>query len=73
MDPRAVIVGHKRPGNSDGVHILGETRQYIRDFDRVAETAKTAREFFDQMLKFHPHRVNVTTVWASARAAKGMK
>jgi len=71
LNPRVVIAGHKRPGNSDGPHVLEETRQYIRDFDRVIETTKTARELFDKMLELHPHRMNVTTLWASARAAKG--
>jgi hypothetical protein len=36
LNPRAVIAGHKRPGNDDSPKIIEETRQYIRDFDRVA-------------------------------------
>jgi len=71
LNPRVVIAGHKRPGNSDGPHVLKETRQYIRDFDRAVGTAKTARELFDRMLELHPQRMNVTTLWAPARAAKG--
>jgi hypothetical protein len=39
--------------------IIEETRQYIRDFDRIAETATAARELYDQMLKLHPLRMNV--------------
>jgi CheY-like chemotaxis protein len=38
LNPRAVIAGHKRPGNDDRPKIIEETRQYIRDFDRVAGT-----------------------------------
>ena len=34
LNPRAVIAGHKRPGNEDSPKIIEETRQYIRDFDR---------------------------------------
>jgi hypothetical protein len=30
--PLAVIAGHKIPENTDDPHIIGETRQYIRDF-----------------------------------------
>jgi hypothetical protein len=56
---RAVIAGHKRPGNEDSPRIIEETRQYIRDFDRIAETATAARELYDQMLKLHPLRMNV--------------
>ena len=36
LKPRAVIAGHKRPGNDDSPRTIEETRQYIRDFDHVA-------------------------------------
>jgi len=71
LKPRAVIAGHKRPGNEDSPRIIEETRQYIRDFDRLAETATTARELYDQMLKLHPLRMNVNALWTSALAIKG--
>jgi hypothetical protein len=71
LKPRAVIAGHKRPGNEDSPRILEETRQYIRDFDGIVETARTARELYDQMLKLHPLRMNVNALWTSARAIKG--
>jgi hypothetical protein len=45
--------------------------KYIRDFDRLAETTTTARELYDQMLKLHPFRMNMGTLWSSARALKG--
>src|SRR6202011_6072443 len=32
LHPRAVIAGHKRPGNDDGPRIIEETRQYIHAF-----------------------------------------
>jgi hypothetical protein len=70
LKPLAVIAGHKRPGNEDSPRILEETRQYIRDFDRRAETVKTARELYDQMLKLHPLRMNVNALWTSALAIK---
>ncbi len=71
LKPRAVIAGHKRPGNEDHPRIIEETRQYIRDFERIAETARTARELYDQMLKLHPLRMNVNALWTSALAIKG--
>lgn len=71
LEPRAVIAGHKRPGTDDGPHIIEETRQYIRDFDRIAATTKTARALYDQMLDLYPHRVNPGVLWISARAIKG--
>jgi hypothetical protein len=71
LNPRAVIAGHKRPGNDDSPRIIEQTRQYIRDFDRVAEATTTARELYDQMLKLYPDRVNPGALWGSARAVKG--
>jgi glyoxylase-like metal-dependent hydrolase (beta-lactamase superfamily II) len=70
LHPRAVIAGHKRPGSDDDPRILEETRQYIRDFDRIAETATTARELYDQMLERYPARVNPGALWTSARALR---
>ena len=70
LHPRAVIAGHKRPGNDDGPRIIEETRQYIRDFDRLVETTTTARELYDQMLSLYPERVNPSRLWSSARALK---
>ena len=70
-NPRAVIAGHKRPGSDDSPKIIEETRQYIRDFDRVAETTTTARELYDKMLELYPDRGNPgLALWISARAAK---
>ena len=70
LEPRAVIAGHKRAENDDGPRIIEETRQYIRDFDRIASATKTARELYDQMLELYPKRVNTGALWSSARAVK---
>ena len=71
LHPRAVIAGHKRPGTDDDPRIIEETRQYIRDFDRLAETTTAARDLYDQMLSLYPERVNPGALWSSARAVKG--
>ena len=70
LHPRAVIAGHKRPGTDDDPRIIEETRQYIRDFDRLVQTTTTARELYDQMLSLYPERVNPGALWSSARAFK---
>ena len=70
LKPRAVIAGHKRPGNDASPKIIEETRQYIRDFDRVAGTTTTARELYHKMLELYPDRVNPGALWSSARAIK---
>ncbi len=70
LKPRTVIAGHKKPEKSDSPRILEETRQYIRDFDRLAEMTTTARELYDEMLQLYPNRANPGSLWGSARAAK---
>jgi glyoxylase-like metal-dependent hydrolase (beta-lactamase superfamily II) len=71
LKPRAVIAGHKKAEKDDSPRIIEETRQYIRDFDRLAEVTKTARELYDKMLELYPNRANPGSLWGSARAAKG--
>jgi glyoxylase-like metal-dependent hydrolase (beta-lactamase superfamily II) len=71
LNPRAVIAAHKRPSNDDNPRIIEETRQYIRDFDRIAGMTATAQELYDKMLELYPNRVNPGwALWSSARAAK---
>jgi glyoxylase-like metal-dependent hydrolase (beta-lactamase superfamily II) len=70
LDPRAVVAGHKRYGNDDSPRIIDETRQYIRDFDRLDQETSTAEDLYWQMLAIHPNRVNPGALWLSAQAAK---
>jgi len=71
LNPRAVIASHKRPGRADSPQIIEETRQYIRDFDQLAETTTTAQELYDKMLELYPNRVNPGwALWSSTRAVK---
>jgi glyoxylase-like metal-dependent hydrolase (beta-lactamase superfamily II) len=71
LNPRAVVASHKRPENDDNPRIIEETRQYIRDFDRLAKTARTAQELYDKMLELYPNRVNPGwALWRSVRAVK---
>jgi glyoxylase-like metal-dependent hydrolase (beta-lactamase superfamily II) len=71
LKPRAVVASHKRPESADDPTIIEETRQYIRDFDRLAEATTVAQELYDRMLELHPNRVNPGwALWSSARAVK---
>ena len=71
LHPRAVVATHKRPENDDNPTIIEQTRQYIRDFDRLAGTTTTAQELYDKMLELYPNRVNPGwALWSSARAVK---
>jgi glyoxylase-like metal-dependent hydrolase (beta-lactamase superfamily II) len=70
LQPRAVIAGHKRVGNDDNPKILGETRRYIRDFERLAMQTTTAMELYDQMLKLYPDWGNRGALWSSVSAIR---
>src|ERR1700722_4077637 len=71
LKPRAVVASHKRPENDDHPRIIEETRQYIRDFNRLAEKTRPAQELYDKMLELYPNRVNPGwALWSSARAVK---
>src|ERR1700674_3037748 len=70
LKPRAVIAGHKRVGNDDSPGIIGDTRKYIRDFERLAMQTTTARELYDEMLKLYPDWINRGALWSSVRAGK---
>ena len=71
LNPRAVVASHKRPENDDHPGIIEQTRQYIRDFDRLAASTTTAPELYAKMLELYPNRVNPGwALWSSARAVK---
>jgi glyoxylase-like metal-dependent hydrolase (beta-lactamase superfamily II) len=70
LNPRAVIAGHKIPENGDEPRIIAETRQYLRDFNRLDEATATVRELYDAMLELYPDRANPGSLWGGAKAAK---
>jgi len=71
LHPRAVVASHKRPENDDRPEVIEETRQYIRDFDRLVATTSSGQQLYEQMLKLYPNRVNPGwALWSSAHAAK---
>jgi glyoxylase-like metal-dependent hydrolase (beta-lactamase superfamily II) len=70
LNPKAVIAGHKVPENDDNPRIIAETRQYLRDFNRLNTATASARELYDAMLEIYPDRVNPGSLWGAANAAK---
>ena len=70
LNPIAVIAGHKIPENPDDPCIIGETRQYIRDFNALDEATTTARQLYDAMLDLYPDRANPGSLWGAANTAK---
>jgi glyoxylase-like metal-dependent hydrolase (beta-lactamase superfamily II) len=71
LQPKAVVAGHKIPENDDDPRIIDETRQYLRDFNRLNATTSTARELYDAMLEIYPDRANPGSLWGGANKAKG--
>jgi hypothetical protein len=67
---RALVAEHKIPSKDDSPRNVEETRQYIRDFIRLNDATKTARELYDKMLELYPFRANPGSLWSSAAAAK---
>jgi hypothetical protein len=70
LKPKAVIAGHKVPENDDNPRIIAETRQYLRDFNRLNTATTTARELYNAMLEIYPDRVNPGSLWGAANTAK---
>jgi glyoxylase-like metal-dependent hydrolase (beta-lactamase superfamily II) len=70
LNPKAVVAGHKVPGNEDDPRIIGQTRQYLRDFNRLNAATSTARELYDAMLEIYPDRANPGSLWGAANTAK---
>jgi glyoxylase-like metal-dependent hydrolase (beta-lactamase superfamily II) len=68
--PTSVIAGHKVPEKDDDPRIVAETRQCLRDFNRLNATTTTARELYGAMLEIYPDRVNPGSLWSAASAAK---
>ena len=70
LKPRAVVAGHKVPENDDDPRIIAETRQYLRDFNRLNDATVTARELYDALLEIYPDRVNPGSLWGAVNIAK---
>src|SRR6476619_895626 len=70
LKAKAVVAGHKVPENDDDPRIIGETRQYLRDFDRLNEATANSRELYDAMLDLYPDRANPGSLWGAANTAK---
>jgi glyoxylase-like metal-dependent hydrolase (beta-lactamase superfamily II) len=70
LKPKAVVAGHKVPDNDDDPRTIAETRQYLRDFNRLNTATTTARELYDAMLQIYPDRVNPGSLWGAANIAK---
>jgi hypothetical protein len=58
LHPRAVVAGHKNRDLPDDPVILDQTRQYLRDVIRILKEKPTPEEFFEQVIKLYPDRLD---------------
>ena len=70
LGARAVVAGHKIPGNDDDPEAIAQTRQYLLDFIRLDQGTDTPRQLFDAMIELYPDRANPGSLWGGANAAK---
>ncbi|GAA0380901.1 MBL fold metallo-hydrolase [Streptomyces blastmyceticus] len=71
LRPRAVVAGHKDRARADDPAILEETRQYLRDAQRLLAEKPAPREFFDRMMGLHGDRLNPGPLWYGALGLLG--
>jgi hypothetical protein len=70
LHARAVVAGHGVLDPDSSPHHIGETRNYIRDFNTSVTSTSTAMELYETMLTLHPNRVNPGSLWGTAKAVK---
>jgi glyoxylase-like metal-dependent hydrolase (beta-lactamase superfamily II) len=63
LKPKAVVAGHKVPENDDDPHIIAETQQYLRDFNRLDAATADVHQLYQAMLELYPDRVNPGSLW----------
>ncbi len=67
MKPSIVVSGHKRVDAPDYPDTIEQSKQYLRDFSRVASERDTVDGIVAEMLRLHGDRDNPYTLWLSAR------
>ena len=61
-----VIAGHKDPRSFNNPSQIQATRRYLTDARRLLESSESAEEFYQEMLRLHPHRINSGALWGAA-------
>ena len=68
LHPRTVVAGHKNKDLADDPKTINETRDYLLDAQRLLAGTPSPDDFFNQMIRLYPDRLNVGPVWYSALA-----
>ena len=71
LKPRAVVAGHKNKHLPDDPAILGQTRDYLLDAQRLLADKPSPGAFYDQMLARYPDRLNLDPLWYGALGLLG--
>ena len=61
-----MIAGHKDPRAFDNPSQIQATRRYLTDARRLLESSESADEFYQEMLRLHPRRINPGALWGAA-------
>ncbi|MEU9175189.1 hypothetical protein AB0D34_46890 [Streptomyces sp. NPDC048420] len=72
LGPRFVVAGHKNRDLPDDPAIIDETRQYLRDAQRLLAEKPTPQQFFDEITARYPDRLNIGPVWYGAHGLLGV-
>ncbi|MFE1195531.1 MBL fold metallo-hydrolase [Streptomyces olivaceoviridis] len=71
LAPAHVVAGHKNAELPDDPASIASTRSYLRDVVRLLEQKPDARDFYEEMLRLHPDRLNPGPVWYGALGLLG--
>ncbi|MFF0118719.1 MBL fold metallo-hydrolase [Micromonospora arida] len=71
LAPRAVVASHKNRDLPDDPASIDQTRQYLLNVERLLAEKQTASEFFDEIVRLYPDRVNPGPAWYGALALLG--
>ena len=66
LRPATVIASHKDPRAFDNPSQIQATRRYLTDARRLIESSEFAEEFYQEMLRLHPGRINAGAPWGAA-------
>ena len=66
LRPATVIAGHKDPRAFDNPSQIQATRRYLTDARRLLESSESADQFYQEMLRLHPGRINPGALWGAA-------
>jgi glyoxylase-like metal-dependent hydrolase (beta-lactamase superfamily II) len=67
LNPTSVVSGHKDKTRDDDPSNIAATRKYLNDAKGLLATRPTQLQFFSQMMKLYPERINPTVLWISAQ------